>query len=153
MQVPVQKSSVSLLVSVFCPTSLQWDLFAFLDVWDPLPAFRRCSMGFVLHASDFFIYLWERGSPCPIPPPSWRSPLWLTFCDPMDSSPPCSSVHGIFQASILEWIAISFSRGSSWPKDWTHVPCIGRQILYHRVTREAHRNSHSRFKMKEDSKG
>ena len=34
------------------------------------------------------------------------------FCDPMDSSPPGSSVHGIFQARILEWVAISFSRGS-----------------------------------------
>ena len=36
-----------------------------------------------------------------------------TFCDPMDCSPPGSSVHGIFQARILEWVAISFSRGSS----------------------------------------
>ena len=36
-----------------------------------------------------------------------------TLCDPMDCSPPCSSVHGILQARILEWVAISFSRGSS----------------------------------------
>ena len=54
-----------------------------------------------------------------------------TLCDPMDCSPPGSSVHGILQARILEWVAISFSRGSSWSKDWTHVSCIGRQILYH----------------------
>ena len=39
----------------------------------------------------------------------------LTPCDPVDCSPPGSSVHGILQASILEWVAISFSRGSSWP--------------------------------------
>ena len=40
-----------------------------------------------------------------------------TLCDPMDCSPPGSSVHGIFQARILEWVAISFSRGSSPPRD------------------------------------
>ena len=41
----------------------------------------------------------------------------LTLCDPMDCSLPGSSVHGIFQAEILEWVAISFSRGSSRPRD------------------------------------
>ena len=41
----------------------------------------------------------------------------LTLCDPMDYSPPGSSVHGILRARILEWVAISFSRGSSWPRD------------------------------------
>ena len=49
--------------------------------------------------------------------------LCLTFCDPMDCSLPGSSIHGIFQARILEWFAISFSRGSSWPRDWTQVSC------------------------------
>ena len=52
------------------------------------------------------------------------------LCDSMDWSLPGSSVHGISQTTILEWIAISFSRGSSWPRDRTHVSCIGRQILY-----------------------
>ena len=46
------------------------------------------------------------------------------LCDPMDSSLPGSSVHGIFQARILEWVAISFSRGSSQPRDWTQVSHI-----------------------------
>ena len=59
------------------------------------------------------------------------SRVWL--CDPRVCSPPGSSVHGISQARILEWIAISFSRGSSWPRDWTHISCIGRWIL-NRVT-------------------
>ena len=46
--------------------------------------------------------------------------------------PPGSSVHGILQARILEWIAVSFSRGSSQPRDQTRVSCIaGRQIIYH----------------------
>ena len=60
-----------------------------------------------------------------------------TLCDSIDCSPPGSSVHGIFQASILEWVAISYSRGSTRPRDWTHISCvfcIGRQILYHCAT-------------------
>ena len=48
----------------------------------------------------------------------------LTLCDPMDCSRPGSSVHGILQARILEWVAIPFSRGSSQPKDQTHISYI-----------------------------
>ena len=61
------------------------------------------------------------------------------FIDPMDCSPSGSSVHGIHQARIWEWVAISFSRGSSWPRDQTYsccISCIGRQILYHCATWE-----------------
>ena len=47
-----------------------------------------------------------------------------TFCNPVDCSPPGSSVHGSLQAGILEWVAIPFSRGSSWPRDWTQVSWI-----------------------------
>ena len=47
----------------------------------------------------------------------------LILWDPMDCSPPGSSVHGISQARILEWVAISFSRAPSWPKDWIQVSC------------------------------
>ena len=43
-----------------------------------------------------------------------------TLCDPVDCSPPGSPIHGISQARILEWVAISFSRGSSWSRNWTH---------------------------------
>ena len=50
----------------------------------------------------------------------------LTLCSPMVCSPPGSSVHGILQARILEWVAIPFSRGSSWPRDRTHISCMGR---------------------------
>ena len=46
------------------------------------------------------------------------------LCDPMDCSLPGSSVHGIFQARVLEWVAISFSRGSSWPRDRTRISHI-----------------------------
>ena len=64
--------------------------------------------------------------------------LCPTLCDPIDYSPPGFSVHGISQTRILEWVAISFSRRSSWPRDWTHVSCTGSQILYHWATREAY---------------
>ena len=56
------------------------------------------------------------------------------LCDPIDCSPPGSSVHGILQARILEWVAIPFSRASSQPRNQTcisYVSCIGRQVLYH----------------------
>ena len=53
----------------------------------------------------------------------------LTLCNPMDCSLPGSSIHGIFQARILEWIAISFSRRSSWPRDWILVShIVGRRF-------------------------
>ena len=58
----------------------------------------------------------------------------LILCDPMDSSPPDSSVHGIFQARILEQVAISSSRVSSQPRDRncvSYVSCTDWQILYH----------------------
>ena len=61
---------------------------------------------------------------------------WPTLCDSIDQGLPGSSVHGISQAGILEWAAISFSRGSSRPRDQTHI-CIGRRIPYHWATREA----------------
>ena len=54
----------------------------------------------------------------------------LTLCDPIDSSPPGSPIPGFLQARTLEWVAISFSRGSSQPKDRTYIFCIGRRILY-----------------------
>ena len=60
--------------------------------------------------------------------------LCLTLCDPMDHILPGSSVQGILQARILKWVAISFSMGSSGPRDQTRiclVSCIGRWVLYH----------------------
>ena len=56
------------------------------------------------------------------------------FCDLMDCSLPSSSVHGIFQARTLEWVAMPSSRWPSQPTDWTHISCIGRWILYHWAT-------------------
>ena len=58
-----------------------------------------------------------------------------TLCNPVDCGPPGSSVDGILLS--MEWVAISFSRGSSQTRDWTCVSCIGRWILYHWATGEA----------------
>ena len=57
--------------------------------------------------------------------------------DPMDRTLPGSAVQGIFQSRTLEQIAISYSRGSSWPSDQTCISWIGRQILYYWATRDA----------------
>ena len=57
-----------------------------------------------------------------------------TLCNRMDYSPPHSSIHGIFQARMLEWVAISYSRESSRPRDQTRASCFsctGRRVLYH----------------------
>ena len=61
---------------------------------------------------------------------------WL-FATPMDYSPPSSSVHGILQVRILEWVAIPFSRGSFQPRDRTQVSCIAGRFLTTWATREA----------------
>ena len=56
--------------------------------------------------------------------------LCLTLCDLMACSQPGSFVHGILQARILERVAISFSRGSAWPRNWTHVSCLQADFFF-----------------------
>ena len=63
--------------------------------------------------------------------------VWL-FCNSMDCSLPGSSVHGILHTRIVEWIAISFSKGSSQAKDQTCISCTSRWNIYHWDTRDAH---------------
>ena len=60
----------------------------------------------------------------------WLSTCQSCLCNPMDCSPPGASVHGILQASVLEWIAIPFSRGSSQLRDWTWVSCAAGRFFY-----------------------
>ena len=74
----------------------------------------------------------------------WKAKKWVlvtwscpTLCDPLDCSPPGSSVYRISQARILEWVVTSFFRGCSQSRDQILVSCIGRWILYHSATREA----------------
>ena len=61
----------------------------------------------------------------------------LTLCDPMNCSLPGSSVHGVLQARILEWVAIPFSRASSKPRNWIQVSCIAGGFFTIWATREA----------------
>ena len=71
---------------------------------------------------------WRANSPCSV------AQSWPTLCDPKDCSLPGASVHGILRARILEWVAISFFRGFSRPRDQTtvsYISCIGREVLYH----------------------
>ena len=62
----------------------------------------------------------------------------VTLCNPMDCSLSGSSVHGILQARILEWVAIPFSRGTSRLRDWTQVSCIAGRFFTIWATREVH---------------
>ena len=71
--------------------------------------------------------------------------LCLTLCNPIDCNPPDSSVHGISQAKILECVAISSSRGSSWPSDQTHasyISCIGRGFFTNASPGKNHNQCH-----------
>ena len=80
-----------------------------------------------------------------------RAQSCLALYNFMDCSPPGFSVHGILQARILQLVAVSSCRGSSWPRDWNHVSwvsCIGKQILCHWTTCEAPDNLYIRIKIK-----
>ena len=94
-----------------------------------LPGQRRCWL------SHSVVSLWP------------RDPQRVgTLCDPVDHSPPGSSVHGIFQARMLEWVAMPSSRGSSPPRDETRVSCvscIGRRFFTHRTQKLGERVSNN----------
>ena len=65
----------------------------------------------------------------------------LTLFDPMDCSPPGSSVHGTVQAGVLEWVAVPFSRGSSQSRDWIEVSCIAGSFSVNWATKESIKES------------
>ena len=106
----------------------------------------------LLHCRQTLNYLGHQGSP----QPPWVEPngesiavasvfVWSLshvqpFCDPMDCSPPGSSVHGILQARILEWVTMPSSRESSEPRELNPCLLLGKQVLYDWATREAQRS-------------
>ena len=105
--------------------------------------------------SSFTFQLWQDSRTTAYQSISQASPLWRqmkwnevaqscpTLCEPMDRSPPGSSVHGIFQARILGWVAISFSRGSSRLRDRTQVSLIaGRHFNLWATSRRTWREMH-----------
>ena len=80
------------------------------------------------------VYFYNENSPrATLPACQWCfAQSWPALCNPTDCSPPGSSVRGVLQARILEWVAMASSRGSSRPGDWTPVPCVpcrGRQVF------------------------
>ena len=78
----------------------------------------------------------------------WKVLMHVRLCNPMDCSPPASSVHGILQTRILEWLSIPFSRESSWPRDWTQVSCIAGIFFTIWATREAPVNLQNKLQTK-----
>ena len=64
--------------------------------------------------------------------------LCPTLCNPIDCSPPGSSILGILQARILEWVSLPSSRGSSWPRNWTHISCVAGRLFTHWANWESH---------------
>ena len=109
----------------------------------------RCKYFYTLtSAAQLWYILWTRtfnDTQCLLvsPPSLYCAVLCLvvqlspTLCDPMDCSPPGSSVHEISQASILEWVASPFSSGSSWPRNQTRVSCIAGGFFIIWATKEA----------------
>ena len=95
-----------------------WSKFKWKHLLNRIP---RHSI-FTRLAPEVDLVLWLTGS---VSVPQSCLALW----DPLDSSPPGSSVHGILQARTLEWVAIPFSRRSSPPKDQTHVSCIAGRFF------------------------
>ena len=125
----------------------QYSLYTWLQIWLMAYSFiSHCTLKKCSAYSRFSIAFWtgqreivkwsEVAQSCP------------TLCDSVDYSSPGSSVHGILQARILEWVAISFSRGSSRPRDRTQVSRIAGRRCNLWATREAtKRNKASPFPM------
>ena len=128
----------SLVPGILQARTLEWVAISFTNAWKW--KVKGKSLGHV----RLLVTRWTAAYQAPPSKGFSRQEYWSGLClilwDPMDCSPPASSAHRIFQARILEWVAISFSRGSSWPRDQTHITClfcIDRRILYHCTTWEA----------------
>ena len=113
------KSSLNiwkLLVHVLWKPSLEIFEHCFVGMWNKC----NCAVVWAFFGTAF-LWNWNENWPYPVLQPLLKesevAQSRLTPCNPMDCSPPGSSVHGIFQARILEWVATSFSRGSSQPRD------------------------------------
>ena len=86
---------------------------------------------FLTQGSNPLLLHWQAGSLLLSQQLCLFSQSCQTLCNPMDCTPPGSSVHGILQARILDWVAMPSSKGSSHPRDLTQFSRICRRILYH----------------------
>ena len=125
------KSSLNIwkfLVHVLWKPSLENFEHCFAGMWNKC----NCVVVWTLFGTTF-LWDWNENWPFPVLKPlleqSEVAQSRLTPCNPMDCSPPGSSIHGIFQARILEWVATSFSRGSSQPRDQTPVSHIASRLF------------------------
>ena len=141
-QPPPPHRKVTFLLMFSSKSSLMWPFFFLFLLIPPgsWPLYCHCLLFQSSHWLPFF---------CPEIPPVWpcHCPAWssvcslcaqprLTFCDPLDCSPPGFSIHGISQARILEWFAISFS--GDLPNQGSNLHLLHcRWILYHWATGEA----------------
>ena len=107
------------------PSNEYSGLISIRTEWFDLPALQGTLKSLLQHHISLSLY--RKALLCSYP----------TLWDPMDCSLPGSSVHGIFQARILEWVAIPFSRGSSWPRDRTCVSCFTGEFVTVGAIREA----------------
>ena len=81
---------------------------------------------------------WSKSQSCTNDTWKWSRSVVSDSLRPCGCSPPGSSVHGILQERILEWVAISFYRGSFWPRDQTWVSCIAGRCFTLWATRDSH---------------
>ena len=110
-----------------------------LCIWVHNPWIRTCPLMMTNFSSVLFWHLCVLGLAMRLQSPLRTATTkslqsCLTLCDPVDCSPPGSSIHGILQARILEWVAMPSPRGSSQPRDQTHVSYVSRivrWVLYH----------------------
>ena len=112
-----QIASPGLMHETGCSGLVHWDD---PEGWDGKGGGRGVQDGEHMHTHGWFMSMYGKN-----------------HCNPMDSSLPGSSVHGIFQARVLDWVAIYFSRESSWPRDRTWVFCIAGRRFTIWATREA----------------
>ena len=142
---PCQYSFLIFMLSLESSKHLSKGTFSFFKIWLISPPLQLpLSLSFVLHLwTEFFhILLSIYGVSVQRVVSSSKmkvlvSQSCLTLCGPMDCSPPGFSILGILQGRILESVAIPFSKGSSWPRNQTPVPCIAGRFFTVWATREA----------------
>ena len=119
------------------PLSIIWATQV-LNSYSNVGKITRCARGWLTVHQTFYFFSWVLSYTTFLLRMFETCAQCLQSCmtpwDPMDCSPPGSSVYGILQARILEWVAISDSREPSQPRNQTRVSCVGRRSLYHCAT-------------------
>ena len=126
-KVILQKMWKALFIGASPITTLRQNIFIFYGNQSP---YKEDNLARICSVDSLYIGFESRFSKCACVLGCFS----LTLCDSMDCSPLDCSVHGILQERILAWVALSYSRVSSQPRDWSwvsHVSCIGRWVVYH----------------------